>query len=235
VSQDAERSETAAISDVYAARRERSDPADVVDFVLAERRSLLRAAVDRLLPVRRDDLRICDVGCGAGGDLESWARAGVAVTNLAGTELLAEPLNEARRLLPDSNLRLVNDFTVPWPDGSFDVTSSSMAMSSILSQSSRRELFVEMLRVTIPGGVVAIYDFHVRKPTNRHVIAMNRKRIAALGMRPIESWRATPFLPLLKYALRLPSALRRPAIALLPRTHTLWIWQLPTPKERRAD
>jgi SAM-dependent methyltransferase len=148
---------------------------------------------------------------------------------------LAEPLNEARRLLPDSNLRLVNDFTVPWPDGSFDVTSSSMAMSSILSQSSRRELFVEMLRVTRPGGVVAIYDFHVRKPTNRHVIAMNRKRIAALGMRPIESWRATPFLPLLKYALRLPSALRRPAIALLPRTHTLWIWQLPTPKERRAD
>jgi SAM-dependent methyltransferase len=132
----------------------------------------------------------------------------------------------ARRDLPAADLRLVDDFLVPWPDRTFDLTWSSMSLSSIRDDSARRTVFNEMRRVTRPGGVVAIYDFHLRKPTNHDVVAMNRSRVAGLGIPPDTSIRVTPFLPLLRFALGLPLPLRGPATALLPRTHTTWMWQI---------
>jgi ubiquinone/menaquinone biosynthesis C-methylase UbiE len=126
--------------------------------------------------------------------------------------------------LPGADLRLVDSFTIPWPDGSFDVTWSSMALSSILSSSNRKALFDEMVRVTKLGGVIAVYDLVVRKPTNRDVVAMTSARIRQFGLVPDERIRATPFLPLLDRVLGLPRTARVMALRFLPRTHAVWIW-----------
>jgi SAM-dependent methyltransferase len=210
----------------YRHRRERVDTPAVIEFILTERRKMMRYAVERFVGSEIGRLRICDVGCGAGGDLSYWHALGVPLDQLAGTELLPDVLEMARRDLPAADLRLVDDFLVPWPDRTFDLTWSSMSLSSIRDDSARRTLFNEMRRVTRPGGVVAIYDFHLRKPTNHDVVAMNRSRVAGLGIPPDTSIRVTPFLPLLRFALGLPLPLRGPATALLPRTHTTWMWQI---------
>jgi hypothetical protein len=83
-----------------------------------------------------------------------------------------------------------------------------------------------MRRVTRDGGLLAIYDFRVRKPWNRNVVAISGSELAATLGPPDAEYRLGPFLPLLDLALRLPRWLRAPAIGLLPRTHRLWVWDL---------
>lgn len=212
----------------YRRRRERHDAAQVVDFIHRERQSIFRTAVTQRVARPIGELTICDVGCGAGADLESWRATGADESLLAGTELLAEPLAVARARLPKADLRLVSDFGVPWPDGSFDVVWSSMALSSILSPSHRKALFSEMVRTAKPGGVIGVYDLVVRKPTNPNVVALNGSRIRALGPAPEQRISATPFLPLLNSVLSLPTTFQRLALALLPRTHAVWIWTKPS-------
>jgi ubiquinone/menaquinone biosynthesis C-methylase UbiE len=220
-----DRSETDKIRAAYSKRHERRHALAVVDYVLTERRRLLQSYVERFVGLPPAELTICDVGCGAGGDLGFWQDLGVPAGQLAGTELLADALEVARHRLPQADLRLVDDFMIPWPDQSFHVTWASMAMSSIVDPATRRKLFEEMRRITRRGGIVALYDFHIRKPTNRDVVAMNGKAIRQLGREPAEQTLLTPFLPLLGYALRLPAPFRQAAIAALPRTHSVWVWR----------
>jgi len=195
-------------------------------YLLEERRRLLER-VARGLRQPPAALRICDLGCGDGADLAFWASLGVPPGQLAGTELIPERAGLSRERVPEADIRDVAGFDLPFADDSFDLTTASLVLTMIRDDALRRGLFEEMWRVTAPGGRVAVYDFAVRKPWNRQVVALNRARIAALGRPPDASSGAAPLLPLLGLALRLPAALRDPAVAILPRTHRLWVWRVP--------
>ena len=114
----------------------------------------------------------------------------------------------------------------PFPDDSFDLVSASLVLSTIRDRSGRAALLAEMSRVTRAGGLLAIYDFRVRKPWNRNVVAMSGSELAAALGPPNSEFRLGPFLPLLDPALKLPGGLRGPTIGLLPRTHRLWVWKV---------
>ncbi|HET9878731.1 MAG TPA: hypothetical protein VFQ81_05455, partial [Candidatus Limnocylindria bacterium] len=86
-------------------------------------------------------------------------------------------------------------------------------------------LFTEMWRVTRPGGMLALYDFWIRKPTNPDVVAMTQRSIGALGPPPTRRVAVTPFLPALPLVLRLPDPMRKGLLWILPRTHAIWIWK----------
>ena len=147
---------------------------------------------------------------------------------MSGTELLSGPLATARYRLPGADLRLVDGFDLPFEDNAFDLVYGSMVFSSILDARGRETLFAEMQRVAAAGGIIAVYDFRVRKPGNRHVVAMTRSRIRKLGRKP-SLWRPlTPLLPLLPTLMRMPRRLRKRLIAVLPRTHALWVWRMNT-------
>lgn len=223
---DPERSdaETRRIEAYYATRVERP-MSPTVRFVVDERRSALHRAVERFVDRPLNELRMCDVGCGDGGDLQFWAGRGVPEEHLSGTELLSGPLRIARSRLPAADLRLVDGFELPFGDDAFDVVYASMVFSSVLNPAARRTLFDDMQRAAAPGGIVAIYDFRVRKPTNPHVVPMTRGRIRELGRTPHRMQPLTPLLPVLPTALRTPGWLRRPLLRALPRTHALWVWQ----------
>lgn len=208
----------------YAQRRDAGGMSPSAAYVVDERRSILqRVVIDRFGEDHRS-LRVLDVGCGTGGDLAFWRDRGVPADHLAGTELLAGPFAQARANVPEADIRLVDGFDLPWHDGAFDLTWSSMAFSSIAGSTSRRRLFSEMWRVTRAGGIVAIYDFHVRKPTNRNVVALNARRVEQLGQHPWARIRATPLLPILPMVLRMPSWVQGWLLRLLPRTHSVWVW-----------
>lgn len=193
------------------------------DMLGTERRQLLERLVrDHLPPL--DELTVCDVGCGAGSDLEHWRSIGVSEERLFGTELVDQLAQAARDTLPRASVARVEGFEVPFPDRSFDVVTASLVLSSIRDDAGRRRLLDEMRRVARPGGLLAIYDFRVRKPWNRNVVAMSRAELAATLGLPDAEYRLAPFLPLLDVALRLPAAPRAALVALLPRTHRLWTW-----------
>jgi SAM-dependent methyltransferase len=204
-------------------------------FLVDERQELFMRAVRTAVGRNMPSISVCDVGCGRGGDLLFWRDAGVPTNALAGTEAVAENVQEARAAVEGADVRLVDSFELPFEDGQFLVTTASLVLSTILDPSLRRLLFQEMVRVTAAGGVVLVYDFKVRKPTNRNVVALGRRRAALLGEAPDATWRAAPFLPALSFVLRMPRWLQPIAIALLPRTHVLYVWRRGPAAARPTD
>jgi len=190
-------------------------------YAVRERRRTLARLAEEHFP-RIDALRICDVGCGSGGDLQFWTELGIPQSSLAGTELVPERARAASALLPEADIRQVNGFELPFADGQFNVTTASLVFSSVLDSQSRRQLFEEMQRVTAVDGMTIVYDMRITKPSNP---AISRFTPASIGAaRPDATYPATPFLPALALLLSAPGFLRRPLLALLPRTHAIWVW-----------
>jgi len=170
-----------------------------------------------------ESIRICDVGCGAGGDLAFWHQSGALQSNLAGTELLPDRARAASELLPDADIRLVDGFELPFKPGVFHMTTASLVFSSVLDAASRRQLFEEMRRVTAVGGLTVVYDMRITRPSNPSVTHISPASLGA-STRPRSRLLATPLLPALAVVLSGPGFVRRPLTALLPRTHALWVW-----------
>jgi ubiquinone/menaquinone biosynthesis C-methylase UbiE len=194
------------------------------DYVVSERQSMLLRAAGTA-GIALNQARILDVGCGSGADLAFWRAQGVPEDSLFGTEIQPERTALAADNVPGATIVNVEGFTLPFRDGMFQLTSASMVLSSIVADVPRRTLFAEMMRVTASGGLIAVYDFRVRKPWNRSVIAITRQRAAALGRPPDDAWFAAPFLPALPVALALPRVMRGAALRVLPRTHVLYLWR----------
>jgi ubiquinone/menaquinone biosynthesis C-methylase UbiE len=191
-----------------------------------ERRALLQRLADDLSGRDPAQMAVCDVGCGSGSDLAYWRDLGVEEARLAGTELLADRAAAARAALPAADIRLVDSYELPFDSNQFALTTASLVFSLIKSAEDRAQLFREMSRVTEPGGAVAIYDFRVRKPTNREVVALTAPRVRALsGSHPDAVWSAGPFLPLLPLALAMPPPVGTLLLRALPRTHALYAWR----------
>ena len=194
-------------------------------YLLSERFRLLRAiAVRRRKPLA--ELAICDIGCGSGSDLVSWRQAGLTESRLAGTELVSERAQRAKDALPEADIRVVSGFELPFSSGVFDLCTASLVLSTITSPSQRRTLLHEMIRVTSPGGSVIVYDFVIRKPWNREVAPVTSRSLRAMWRAPDETYRAAPLLPALDLALRLPRRAATWLIALLPRSHRVWVWDV---------
>lgn len=199
-------------------------PSAARERLVSERRGILERLARAALPPP-PELRVCDVGCGAGSDLVHWRMLGVAEERLFGTELITSRAEAARSALPGATIAGVDGFELPFPDGSFDLVTASLVLSTIRDPEGRRRLVSEMRRVTRKGGLLAIYDFRVRKPWNRNVVAVSRAELSETLGPPTATYRLAPFLPFLGLALAMPEPIRRWAVGLLPRTHRLWTWR----------
>jgi SAM-dependent methyltransferase len=129
-------------------------------------------ALSGLLPltVGRDlsAVRALDVGCGGGGFLRQLIDWGATPAHLAGSELQADRLEQARaRTAPGVRWHLggLDAFT----DDSMDLVSAHTVFSSILDEDLRRALAAEMWRVLRPGGWTMIFDFRYGNPRNAQV------------------------------------------------------------------
>ena len=191
-----------------------------------ERLAVTLRLFDKLLPDVPHP-RLIDVGCGAGDDLSYFLGNGWAADRLAGVDLIPSRLEAARLACPGVDLQLTHGSHLPFPDRSFDVASAATVFSSILDVEVRRALFAEMERVVAPGGLVLVYDFIVRKPTNRSVIAMPLQRLAELGRPPDGSVRVSPLLHVVASGAAVHHRLADAAMRYAVRTHRLSYWQTP--------
>jgi ubiquinone/menaquinone biosynthesis C-methylase UbiE len=223
----AQAEEVARIRAVYE-RMERGGPRSEVirrasGMLAAERMTATRQLLGQLLPMAHP--RLLDVGCGGGGDLHALEVAGWTPDLLAGVDLTEVRLATARDLCPGVDLRLSDGPTIPFPDATFDVATASTVFSSIRDAELQRALFAEMERVVRPGGVMLVYDFVIRKPTNPNVVSMPLQRLSDLGRKPQGSIRLSPLLHAVAAALLVSPRLGSWAMNFAPRTHRLTYWR----------
>jgi SAM-dependent methyltransferase len=112
----------------------------------------------------RRDIRILEVGCGAGNNLWFAAREGFQV---AGIDASASAIEYARRRLAEDGLSgdlRVGDFaSLPFASSSFDLAIDRCALTCC-SLSAARRAVAEVGRVLLPGG-----DFLFNAYSRRHV------------------------------------------------------------------
>ena len=194
-------SERARVGEAYARLEQRSwyswsDPAYRFMMHALERRILRLLGSRQLLPLR--GRRILEIGCGTGHWLREFIKWGADPALVAGIDLLPERLAAARERCPPS-VRLISASAdaLPVRDRSVDLVIQSTLFSSILDAEMRRRAAAELLRTVRPGGHILWYDFFVRRPGNRDVVAISRGEIRALfpGY-PLSLHRATLAPPL---------------------------------------
>ena len=182
-------------------------------------------------------LRLLEVGCGAGGNLLELLRLGFAPQHLIGVELLPDRLALARAVLPDAlQLSGGDACALDIAPGSLDIVFQSTVFSSLLDDAFQQRLAQAMWRWLRPGGGVLWYDFTVNNPRNADVRGVPLRRIRQLFPQAMLSHRRITLAPPIARAVcRMHPALY-PVFNALPllRTHVLvWLQKPmspPTPK-----
>jgi len=118
--------------------------------------SVIRQIGIRSFPVKAG-MKVLDVGCGTGTNLMLYHQAGCLVH---GIDLSPSMLEVARNKLgKHADLRVGDASEMPYPDNSFDLVTSTLAlheMASIL----RPQVMKEMIRVMSREGRVLLTDYH---------------------------------------------------------------------------
>jgi SAM-dependent methyltransferase len=168
---------------------------DVWQLVQERQRAILRGLVRRGW---RDPaaLRLTEVGCGAGGNLLEFLRAGFRADHLVGCELLPGRLVLARECLPPAVRLFDGDAAqAPIEPGSQDLVFQATVFSSLLDDATQARLAHAMWRWLKPGGAVLWYDFRVDNPRNREVRGVPLARIRALFPQGRLRWQRVTLAP----------------------------------------
>lgn len=220
--------EARAVHERYARRTRTYDPLEA--WVLLTRQELERALcrwARHAFPAGLAKVSLLEIGCGSGANLLQFLRLGMDPGNLAGNELQAERVRQARRVLPAA-LRVDegNALDLERPAASVDVVLQSLVFSSILDAGVQGLLARRMWEWVRPGGGVLWYDFTMNNPANPDVRGVPLSRVRALfPAAEVRAWAVTLAPPLSRRVTRLHPALYG-WLNLLPwlRTHRLcWL------------
>jgi len=208
----------------YARRSDEDDPA--LPLFLAERERALRRWISKHR-LNAPNLRVLDIGCGRGGNLQTLLRLGFTSANLAGIELLEERLADAKRRVPSDVQLIYGDaLEVQIPTASFDVVLFFTVFTSLLDDDYRRRLAARAWQLVKPGGCVLWYDFCFDNPRNPDVRGIPVREIRELFPEgTMVARRITLAPPLARAAVRIHAALYD-VVNMVPflRTHVLcWI------------
>jgi ubiquinone/menaquinone biosynthesis C-methylase UbiE len=126
------------------------------------------------------NLKILDVGCGTGGQLRRLLDYGSNPRHLYGIDLSESRIEQARRLAPALNWSVASASQLPFDNASFDLILISVVMTSVLDETVRREISIELKRVLKPEGKILWFDFAFSNPRNRAVRGIKKSRVVRL-------------------------------------------------------
>jgi ubiquinone/menaquinone biosynthesis C-methylase UbiE len=150
-------------------------------FMIQELERRLLAALRRRGLTPLGSKRILEIGCGNGHWLREFIKWGASPDDVAGIDLLAERIAQARRLSPPAvALSQGNAARLEFANGSFDIVFQATVFTSILNDKLRQQVAAEMIRVLKPGGVALWYDFRVNNPQNPDVRGIGKAEIEKL-------------------------------------------------------
>ncbi len=125
-------------------------PAAHYDRFMGRYTETLAAALADMAGVTAEE-RVLDVGCGPGG-LTSELCQRVGAENVAAIDPAPQFVSACRERHPGADVREGMAEALPWPDGYFDVSVSSLVIGFMSDPDLGAR---EMARVTRPGGTVA--------------------------------------------------------------------------------
>lgn len=107
----------------------------------------------------REGARLLDIGCGAGDDVLALARiagpTGLVVGLDNSATMIAEAARRAGEEATAAEFRVGDVYALPWPDGTFDGCRADRILQHLAD---RGRAVAEMVRVTRPGGRIALTD-----------------------------------------------------------------------------
>ncbi len=141
-------------------------PAHVRDHFMARK-------IDYLLSRSRERfgdraLSFLDAGCGTGWHVRALRDAGHEATGLDDSE---RQIAQARIHDPRSRFVCGSMLSLPFPDASFDVSYAVNSLHHLPSRAAQETAFRELLRVTKPGGFVAVHEMNTRNPFIRFYLS----------------------------------------------------------------
>jgi SAM-dependent methyltransferase len=126
------------------------------------------------------NMKLVEVGCGAGGNLLEFLRFGFPPEHLTGIELLEDRVAIATKVLPAGIVRAGDAASADIHLASQDVVFQSVVFSSLLDDDFQQDLANKMWSWVKPGGGVLWYDFIYNNPRNSDVRGVPVKRIKQL-------------------------------------------------------
>lgn len=105
---------------------------------------------------------------------------GADPARLAGVDLIPERIGQARRRIPQADLRIGGAHSLPWANEWFDVVSQFTVFTSILDPLLKQAIAQETLRVLKPGGAILLFDLRIGNPANPNVRGIPAREISAL-------------------------------------------------------
>ncbi|GEM_PF-6061253 len=103
-------------------------------------------------------LRVLEVGCGWGRNLNFLLELGCLTKNLCGVDLMEHHIAAGKELNPGLNLSCGNGENLEFEEMSFDIILFHTVFSALLDINIQRNLFAEAVRVLRPAGSILIYD-----------------------------------------------------------------------------
>ena len=146
-----------------------------------ERQRVLMAILSHHAKAPLDELRVLEVGCGAGGNLLELICLGFNPENLVANELLPDRVALARRNLPTACGLFEGDAAaLEFEDAHFDIVYQAGVFTSLLDPEFQQYLASCLWRWVKPGGGVLWYDFVYNNPANPDVRGVPIRRVREL-------------------------------------------------------
>lgn len=140
-------------------------------------------------------LRVLELGCGEGSLLRSLLYHGASARLLEGVDIDARRVRQASA---GAQAGVADIASLPYRDGTFDLSLAFTVFSSVLDAGARRRAAAEAMRVLRPGGLLVVYDFWTN-PFNRRVRPVGARELRALfAPHTVEIERVTLAPPLVR-------------------------------------
>ena len=113
------------------------------------------------------DASVLDVGCGTGSLSELIAPR---VRKLAGTDISAASVQQARHRVPNCEFQTYDGRSLPFGENSMDLVFASCVMHHVPPEN-WCEFASEMTRVARPGGLIAVVEHNPWNPLTRYAVS----------------------------------------------------------------
>jgi ubiquinone/menaquinone biosynthesis C-methylase UbiE len=138
-------------------------------FMMQRRQRVFRKVLRKNLSKPVKEVKLLEVGCGAGQWMTEFQVFGMQSGNFAGIELDERRTEIARAKIPEADIRCGNAVELPWTDNSFDIVFQSTVFTSVLDDDTKSSIASEMKRVCREDGFILWYDFIYNNPKNSNV------------------------------------------------------------------